>query len=107
MFDDLESEAGAQQDEEKSSIALERWAHFPAIAAFGLLMLLCRTHPWRWQIAVGGCFTVYVFWFALGSGKKDLDDITGDSEVGRKIAISLLPHTIILALVVLGVSWWF
>jgi hypothetical protein len=48
-----------------------------------------------------------VFWFALGSGKKGLDDLTGDTLLLRKIASQLLPHLLVLVFVVSGVTAWF
>jgi hypothetical protein len=93
--------------ETKSSIGLERWAHFPALLVFGLLILPLHSYPWGWQIAIAGGYTVYVFWFALGSGKKDLDDLTGDTLILRKIASQLLPHLLVLVIILAGVSEWF
>ena len=107
MFEDADVEQRETEDEDKSSIALERWAHFPAMAVFGALILPLHSHPWGWQIAIAGGYTVYVFWFALGSDKQDLDDITGDSLLLRKIASQLLPHLLILVFVVAGVTEWF
>jgi len=107
MFEDADVEQRETEDEDKSSIALERWAHFPALAVFGALILLLHSQPWGWQIAIAGGYTVYVFWFALGSDKQDLDDITGDSLLLRKIASQVLPHLLILVFVVAGVTEWF
>ena len=107
MFEDADVEQRETEDEDKSSIALERWAHFPAMAVFGALILPLHSHPWGWQIAIAGGYTVYVFWFALGSDKQDLDDITGDSLLLHKIASQLLPHLLILVFVVAGVTEWF
>jgi hypothetical protein len=107
MFDDLDTAENRTEVEEKSSITLERWAHFPAFLVFGALILPLHSYPWGWQIAIAGGYTVYVFWFALGSGKKDLDDLTGDTLILRKIGSQLLPHLLILVFVVAGVSEWF
>jgi len=107
MFEDADIEQVEKEGEEKSSITLERWAHFPAMLAFGLFMLFFHSYPWGWQIAIAGGYTVYVFWFALGAGKKDLDDLTGDTQLLRKIGSQLLPHLLILIVVVAGVTEWF
>ena len=107
MFDDLDTAENRTEVEEKSSITLERWAHFPAFLVFGALILPLHSYPWGWQIAIAGGYTVYAFWFALGSGKKDLDDLTGDTLILRKIGSQLLPHLLILVFVVAGVSEWF
>jgi len=114
MFDDLdtaerktEGDPRSVHSEVKSSSRLYRWAHFPAMLAFGLLFILFRNHPWRWQIAIDGAYTVYVFFFALGAGLQSLDDLFGDSRVSRSVAKLLIPHILILALVTVGVTSWF
>ena len=94
-------------DESKPESSLYRWAHFPAMLAFGLLFVLFRGQPWRWHVAIGGCYTVYVFFFAFGSVFKGLDDFFGDSRVPRYLAKLLIPHTVILVLVTAGVTLWF
>jgi hypothetical protein len=94
-------------DEQESSPGLWRWAHFPAILAFGILFIAFRGQPWRWYIAIGGSYTVYVFFFALGSVLRDLDDFFGDPRVPRYVAELLIPHVFILALIMSGVSLWF
>jgi hypothetical protein len=106
MFEDLESET-QESEEKKSSVTLERWAHFPAMLVFGMLIIPLHRYPWGWHIAIAGGYTVYVFWFALGAGKKDLDDLLGDSEVPRNVARLLIPHLLFLTLIMLGVTWWF
>ena len=105
--DPTEGGQKSSEGEEKSSIGLERWAHFPALLAFGLLMLLFHSYSWSWQVSIAGGYTVYVFWFALGSDKKDLDDLTGDVLALRKIGSCLLPHLLVLVLILAGVSQWF
>jgi hypothetical protein len=54
MFDDLdtaekESEGATPpaEDENTPSSGLYRWAHFPAMLAFGILFILFRGYPWR------------------------------------------------------------
>src|SRR5260221_4552098 len=78
-------EQESADDEKSSSIGLERWAHLPAFLVFGVLILLLHSYAWGWQFAIASGYTVYVYWFALGSGKKDLDDFTGDTLLLRKI----------------------
>ena len=110
MFDDLntaEQRTDPDQDDDKSASAAYRWAHFPALLVFGLLILPLHRYAWGWQVAVAGGYTVYVFWFALGLGLKDTDDLFGDSEVQLYVAKLLLPHALILILIVLGVTEWF
>ena len=94
-------------DESKAESSLYRWAHFPAMLAFGVLFVLFRGQDWRWHIAIGGCYTGYMFFFALGSVFKDLDDFFGDSRVPRYFAKLLIPHAVILVLVTAGVTLWF
>jgi hypothetical protein len=106
MFNDIESESKEAEDKQ-SSTTMERWVLFPAIVAFGLLSLLFHSMPLRWQISIAGGYTVYVFWLALGSDKRDLDDITGDADLFRKIKTLLIPHALILPFIVLGVTEWF
>lgn len=109
MFDDLETAERRtdRTNQSGTSVGLERWAHFPALAVFGLLILPLQSDPWGWQIAIAAGYTVYVFWFALGSGAKDLDDLLGDSRSLQSAARLLLPHLLALALVIFGVTWWF
>ncbi len=114
MFDDLdtaerktEDEQTPAEDENKSSSRLYRWAHFPAMLAFGILFILFRANPWRWQIAIGGGYTVYVYFFASGTVLRDMDDFFGDPRVPRRAARLLIPHVLILALIIAGVSLWF
>lgn len=109
MFDDLETAEQAtesDQDDDKSASAAYRWAHFPALLVFGLLIIPLHSHPWGWQIAIAGGYTVYVFWFALGLGLKSSDDLFGDSQVQLCVAKLLVPHGLILVLIVLGVTEW-
>jgi hypothetical protein len=107
MFDDADLDRPVTEDNKKSSVTLERWAHFPAMLVLGILMLLFHRSPWGWQISITGSYTVYVFWFALGNDKQSFDDIAGDTLLFRKIASQLLPHLFILVLVVAGVTEWF
>jgi hypothetical protein len=102
--EDVESPA---DDENEPSSQLYRWAHFPGMLAFGLLFILFRSHPWRWQIAIGGGYTVYVFFFAFGSVLRDADDFFGDTRVPKCAAKLLVPHVLVLALIVEGVTLWF
>lgn len=113
MFDDLETAEGKTEgiqeagDEDKSSLPPYRWAHIPALFVFGVLILALHRNPWGWQIAIGGAYTVYVFWFALSYGLKDTDDLFGDSQAVRYVAKLLIPHVLVLAFIVLGVTEWF
>jgi hypothetical protein len=114
MFDDLETaERKTEEDrtsadgDNKSSSGLYRWAHFPAMLAFGILIILFRHHPWRRYIAIGGGYTVYVFFFAFGSVLKDLDDFFGDPRVPRCAVRLLIPHLLILLPLLAGVTLWF
>jgi hypothetical protein len=100
-------EKSPAEDENESSPQLWRWAHFPAMLAFGILFIAFSGQPWRWYIAIGGSYTVYVFFFALGSVLRDLDDFFGDPRVPRYIAKLLIPHVFFLVLVILGVYLWF
>ena len=111
MFDDLDTaeqktEAGTDPADDSSSGAY-RWAHFPAMLVFGALMIPLHRHPWGWQIAIASGYTVYVFWFALGFGLKNSDDFFGDPRVPRYAAQLLIPHALILAALVAGVTEWF
>jgi hypothetical protein len=114
MFEDLdvaekntEVAAPLTDDENKPSSGLYRWAHFPAGLAFGILFILFSGNPWRWQIAIGGGYTVYVFFFAFGSVLRDADDFFGDTRVPLCAAKLLIPHIFILTLIISGVSLWF
>jgi hypothetical protein len=114
MFDDLdtserktEDEQTPADDESKSSSGLYRWAHFPAILAFGILFLLFRGHPWRWHIAIGGGYTVYVFFFAITAGLKDSDDFFSDSRALGYVATLLIPHVLGLTMLMVAVTCWF
>jgi hypothetical protein len=89
------------------SSGLYRWAHFPAIIVFGVLFMLFQSSPWRWQIAIGFAYTVYVFFFAFGSVFKDSDDFLGDSKVPKYFVKLLIPHAMILALIMVGIHLWF
>jgi hypothetical protein len=114
MFDDLdtaeqktEDELTPEDEEKQPSSNLYRWAHFPAMLVFGVLIILFHGHPWSWQVAIGGGYTVYVFFFAFGTVLRDADDFLGDPRVPRYAARLLAPHLPILALVLCGVSLWF
>jgi hypothetical protein len=113
MFDDIETaeqktEASSPDaDGEDRSSQLYRWAHFPAFAVGILLFFLFHRYPWRWQVAIGGSYTVYVFFFAFGSVISDADDFFGDPRMPRYAARLLLAHLPILALVLCGVTLWF
>ena len=101
-------EKGTAADEvSKPESNLYRWAHFPAMLAFGVLFVLFRGQPWRWHVAIGGSYTVYVFFFAFGSVFKGLDDFFGDSRVPRYFSKLLIPHAVILVLITAGVTLWF
>jgi hypothetical protein len=108
---DLESPSPGEEvpadDENGSSPQLYRWAHFPAMLAFGVFFIVFHSSPWRWHIAIGAGYTVYVFFFAFGMVLKDADDFFGDSRVPKYAAKLLIPHALILALLMAGVSWWF
>lgn len=101
------NEQTSSDDEKRSSPGLYRWAHFPAILAFGILFILLRGQPWRLQIAIGGAYTVYVFFFAFGSVLQDLDDFFGDPRVPRYATKLLIPHVFFLTAVISGVTLWF
>lgn len=75
--------------------------------AFGILIILFHGRSWGWQIAIGGGYTVYVFFFALGSVLRGLDDFLGDPKVLRCTAKLLIPHAFFLTLILSGVSLWF
>lgn len=112
MFDDLETakqktEADQNLEENDSSSSAYRWAHFPAMLVFGALIIPLHRNPWGWQIAIASGYTVYVFWFALGLGLKSSDDFFGDSRVPRYAAQLLIPHVLIVAALVAGVTEWF
>lgn len=94
-------------DENTKSSGLYRWAHFPAGLVFGMLFILFSGNPWRWQIAIGGGYTVYVFFFAFGSVLRDADDFFGDPRVPRYAVKLMIPHIFILLLIISGVSFWF
>jgi hypothetical protein len=113
MFDDLETSASETEgqrspdEESRPSPQLYRWAHFPAILTVGVLILLFHGNPWRWQIAVGGGYTVYVFFFAFGSVFSDADDFFGDPRAPRYALKLMAPHLLILAPLLAGVALWF
>jgi hypothetical protein len=110
MFDDLETAEQKSECEQQSSdgdgIPRDRWAHFPALIVFGVLIVPFHRYRWGWQLAICAAYTVYVFWFALAYGSIDMDDLLGDSRVVRYIAPLLIPHVIILGLIVWGVTEW-
>jgi hypothetical protein len=113
MFDGPVSENKAEEaldpqgEKQTTSAGLERWAHFPGLLVFGLLIIPLHRYPWGWHVAIAGGYTVCVFWFALGSGKKDLDDIFGDQDTPRKVRMLIVPHIIVLAILLWAVSEWF
>jgi hypothetical protein len=114
MFDDLETAESKIEglpapgdDASESSPQLYRWAHFPAMLAFVVLILPFHGHRWGWQIAIAGAYTVYVFFFAFGSVFQSVGDFFGDPRVSRYAARLLMPHVLVLALIVSGVTWWF
>lgn len=114
MFEDLdtaeqkiEADLTSADEEKQPSSTLYRWAHFPAMLVFGVLIILFHGHPWSWQLAIGGGYTVYVFFFAFGTILRDADDFLGDPRVPRCAARLLVLHLPILALVLCGVSLWF
>jgi hypothetical protein len=109
MFDDLDTAERKTDDDstsEKSS-QLYRWAHIPAILVFGILIILFHGHPWSWQLAIGGGYTGYVFFFAFGSVFKNSDDFFGDSRAPKYFVKLLIPHLLILVLITAGVMMWF
>lgn len=107
MFDDLETAETKTEDEERPSSQLYRWAHFPGLLVFGLLILPLHRHPWGWQIAIACGYSVFVFWFAFGSVLNDADDFFGDPRVLRYGARLLIPHLLVLAPLIAGVTLWF
>jgi len=107
MFEDIETEAQPREVEKKSSWWLGPWAHFPAGIVFCLLYFPTKDHFWSWYAAIAGSYTVYVFCRAFGCAFKDSDDLFGNSQVPRYLAKLLIPHALILALILLGVSVWF
>lgn len=109
MFDDLETETKKpdDDDERRASLTLERWAHFPAMLVFGLMILVLHGRAWGWRISIAGGYAAYVLFFALGSGKTDLDDLTGDQDLARKVEALLVPIMASSAVLLLAVSEWF
>jgi hypothetical protein len=112
MFDslpDAEDEDGAQTDEgpEGSGGGILRAPHIPAVVAFCLLYFPLKSYAWSCYLAVGTAFTLFVFWFALGSRLNDLDDFFGDSAVPKYAAKLLIPHSVVLGLVLVRVFSWF
>ena len=108
MFDslpDAEDERAAD-DREAPSGGAGRWAHFPAIAVFCFLFFPFKSFVWSWYVAIGAAFSVYVFWFSLGSGLKDLDDLFGSSEVLRFLPKMLMLHALPLCLLLSGLFLW-
>lgn len=110
MFDDLETatkEIQTADDQDRPSSQAYRWAHIPAFLTFLLLIVSLHRYRWGWQIAVGVGYTVYVFWFAFGFVLKDADDLFGDSRVPKYAAKLLIPHALIVAAIIAGVTEWF
>jgi hypothetical protein len=101
------NERTSSDREKEPSFPLYRWAHIPALLAFGILFILLRGQAWRWQIAIGGSYTIYVFLFAVGSVLRNWDDFFGDSRVPSFVARMLIPHVFFLALIISGVTLWF
>lgn len=110
-FIDLNSRTVAEHESAEESASrsygLGRWAHFPAMLAFGLLFVLLRGHPWSWYVAIDVAYTVYVFGFAIGSVIKDLDDLLGDPAMLQYAAKLLIPHAVVLAFLTFLVAMWF
>jgi hypothetical protein len=111
MFDDLDTaeqrtEESPSDDQPKSSRGLWPWAHFPALLIFSVLFVVLNGNPWRLHIAIGGAYTVLVFGLTFGASLRNADDFFGDSRVPLYVAKLLIPHALILALVILGVSEW-
>jgi hypothetical protein len=107
MFDDLERSNREDAPGKAPRVDLARWALFPAMVFFGILLLMFRHHPWRWYIGIGGGYTTFVFWFALGSDAYDFDDVLGDDALFRKIAALLIPHLVCLTFVLAATFEWF
>jgi hypothetical protein len=86
---------------------LYRWAHFPALLVFGVLIIPFHGYSWGWPVAIACGYTVFVFWFAFGAVLRDADDIFGDPQVVPYAAKLMLPHLPVLAILIPAVSLWF
>jgi hypothetical protein len=75
--------------------------------AFALLFFLFRSYVWSWYAAIGGAYTIFVFWLALGSILKDSDDLFGSPEVLRYLPKMLMLHGLPLGLLLSGLFLWF
>ena len=104
---DLSGGSLASESPATRRVGPERWAHLPAVAAFGVLFIALRGHPWRWYISVDAAYTVYVYWYAIGSVCQDFDDVTGNPDILR-LAVKTLPvHAVAIAICTCGVFEWF
>ena len=109
MFDSLpdREDERATEDRYGGSSSAWRWAHLPAMLVFALLYLPLKSYVWSWYLAIGGAYTVLVFWIALGSSLKDSDDLFGNSEVLKYLPKMLLLHVLPLGLLLSGALLWF
>jgi hypothetical protein len=113
MFEDsssLENQAQETQkpseEEGQPSRWLSRWSHVIAGLVFCLLYFPFQSHPWCWPVAIAGSYTVFAFAIALGLAFDNTDDFFGDPRAPKNVAKLLMPHTLILALIILAAYLW-
>ena len=63
-------------------------------------------HLWSWYLVIGGVYTAFVFFLALGSIFKDSDDLFGSPEVLRLLPKMLMLHALPLCLLLSGLFLW-
>jgi hypothetical protein len=113
MFDDLDTAEQKTEEEQKPSEEDDKpirqmslWSHVIAGVVFCLLYLSLKGHPWSLYLAAAVAYSVFVFAIALGNALENLDDIFGDPRIPEYIAMLIVPHTPVLALIILEVYLW-
>jgi hypothetical protein len=105
--DQTEDDPKRSEGDEKPSWWVGRWAHVLALPVFCIVYFPFQKYPWAWHVAIASSYSVFVFCRAFGTTLGDADDFFGNSKVPRLLANLVIPHVLILALIVLGVSLWF
>lgn len=109
MFDslpDVEDEAGAANENQKSSWWIGRWSHVIAMIVFSLLYFPFADRFWSWQVAITLSYVVFMLCCTCGLAFRDSDDFFGNLSVARYMGDLLLRQIVIFAMVSLGAYFW-